>query len=80
MGGRGHSKTARITFRIPKRQKEILEIIADYGGLSLSDLMRLLCQSLIYKFKTGQPIVFFEVNIYNEEADVHLPDKAKRVI
>ena len=70
-----HSKTAKISFRISQEQKEILEMIAEYGGMDLSDLMRLLCQSLIYKFKMGLPIVFHQMVLYNETSNVHVPDR-----
>jgi len=74
---KNRSKTARITFRLPKEQKEMLEMIAEYGGMDLSDLMRLLCQTLIYRFKMGLPIVFHEMVVENEKDNISLPDKEK---
>jgi len=61
------SKSVIICFRVNKKQKEILEMIADYGGVELSELLRMLVQSLIYRFKTGLPIVFYEVDEYDKE-------------
>jgi len=70
-------KTCIITFRVTKEQKEILEMIAEYGGMDLSDLLRLLCQSLIYRFKMGLPIVFYEAVEHETKDNVHVSKEEK---
>ena len=74
---KGKKKSTKICFRLTSEQKEILELIAEYAGLSLSDLMRHLCFHLIYKFKFGLPLTLPEVVVYDETANVHLPEKSK---
>lgn len=71
------SKSCIITFRVTKEQKEILEMIAEYGGLSLSDLLRLLCLNLIYRFKMGLPIVFHTMVVKDEKDNVHVSKEEK---
>jgi len=71
------SKSCIITFRVTKEQKEILEMIAEYGGMDLSDLMRLLCSTLIYRFKMGLPIVFHEVVEHEDKDNVSISKEEK---
>lgn len=45
----------QICIRLNKRQREILELIAEYHGLSVSDVIRYLINDLIISFHLGIP-------------------------
>jgi len=64
--------TEMVCTRLTKEQKEILDMIAEYGGTTTSDLIRSLILELIYKFKMGIPIKIVEVR--EDEDSVPLPE------
>ena len=66
------TKLVQISFRVTKEQKEILEMIADYSGMTLSDLMRALALDLILKFKFNIPIQLPQVDIYDLQDNVYV--------
>lgn len=70
---KGHSLKEKISVRVTKEQKEILEMIAEYGGLDLSDLIRSLITILIYNFKMGRPIALIEG--LEREDNVYVPNE-----
>lgn len=63
----------KVCVRLTKEQKEILEVIADYSGLEVTDLVRSLVVNLILKFKLGIPIMLPEVR--ENEGYVSLPEE-----
>ncbi len=69
-------RSKRISFRLTEEEYEILNIIADYAGLSLSDLIRSWLLLLILRFKMGLPLTLPEVNLYVEN-NLSLPYSAK---
>ena len=62
-----------LCIRLTKEQKDVLQLIADYAGLEVSDLVRSLITQLILKFKLGLPIMLPEVGL--DEGNLPLPDK-----
>ena len=64
--------TETVCVRLTREQKEILDMIAEYGGTTTSDLVRSLILELIYKFKMGIPIKIVEVR--EDEDSVSLPE------
>jgi len=64
--------TETVCVRLTREQKEILDMIAEYGGTTTSDLVRSLILELIYKFKMGVPIRLIEVR--EDEDSVSLPE------
>ena len=55
------SKT--ICIRVSEEEKDILEMISDYAGLTVSDLLRSLALSLILRFKLGLPITMVNPDV-----------------
>ena len=81
MGGRRKDKRldSVICFRVSKEQKEILQLIADYSGMELSELFRSIALALVLAFKTGIPV---KVPVVREEGEsdedrLHVPEKAE---
>jgi len=72
---KSRKKEARICFRVSKEHKEILQMIAEYGGMDLSELFRSLALSLILRFKSGLPIVLPEVQV--DENSLHISKEAE---
>ena len=62
-----------LCIRLTKEQKEVLQLIADYAGLEVSELIRSLIVQLILKFKLGIPIMLPEVGM--DEGNVPLPEE-----
>lgn len=46
----GRKTSTHICFRIPRKMKGLLEIIAEYRGMSLSDLFKAYAISLVLQF------------------------------
>jgi len=72
---KNRKKEAVICFRVSKEHKEILQLIADYSGMELSELFRSLALSLVLRFKSGLPIVLPEVEV-NEDS-LHISEEAE---
>lgn len=70
---KGRALDEKVCIRLTKEQKEILEVIADYSGLEVTDLVRSLVVNLILKFKLGIPIALPEVG--EDEGNVPVPEE-----
>jgi len=68
-------KTVQICVRVTKEQKEIIEMIADYAGVEVSDLVRALLNQLILKFKLGLPIMLPQIEVEQHEANVPISNE-----
>ena len=67
--------TETVCVRLTREQKEILDMIAEYGGTTTSDLVRSLILELIYKFKMGIPIKIVEVREDEDSVSVSKEEK-----
>jgi len=66
------SLSEELCIRLTKEQKDVLQLIADYAGLEVSELVRSLIVQLILKFKLGIPITLPEVGL--DEGNVPVPE------
>jgi len=67
--------TRKITVRLSEEQYNILSIMSDYAGMSVSDLVRALIINLILKFKMGYPITLVVEEVEENEDLLSLSDQ-----